>query len=427
MWHYRCFSTACSNADCYILLEGDLITTQQKTMTIGNHLEDVNVNLTATLQLLYETTATVNDTLLYAQQLNASGAELLNTFTSISSGLALSQQQIYSLSDYLTLISANATTLAMISDDAAMTVNQTRDHIIMAIYTLDQLEATVLPMLDSVATLIAEQTDNGTELYAELMMQFELVTISTDQLFNSSLRSLSIINATLESLMSSSALQNNISEGVLTQTAIIQGISDEIDRLTERLTFIKRLIQFYSLYNSENTGTFSIATVDQINQKLQEALQLITDANLLFGNISMLMNTTRDLYSMLASYEASYRLVPGQVEMLQEEALRLYSDSVLLNQNAMTASQEAHQLVAEAQYLQMVLQNFSGFVATASELLEGIDIIRMSAMETIDTANNISDMIMETYQVINDSLLVLMESSNLVEIIEMVSGLQYLD
>ena len=425
MWHYRCFSTACSNADCYILLEGDLITTKQKTMTIGNHLEDVNVSLTATLQLLYQTTATVNDTLLYAQQLNASGAELLNTFTSISSGLALSQQQIYSLSDYLTLISTNATTLAMISDDAAMTVNQTRDHIIMAIYTLDQLEATVLPMLDSVATLIAEQTDNGTELYAELMMQFELVIISTDQLFNSSLRSLSIINATLESLMSSSALQNNISEGVLTQTAIIQGISDEIDRLTERLTFIKQLIQFYSLYNSENTGTFSIATVDQINQKLQEALQLITGANLLFGNISMLMNTTRDLYSMLASYEASYRLVPGQVEMLQEEALRLYNDSVMLNRNATTVSQEAHQLVAEAQYLQMVLQNFSGFVATASELLEGIDIIRMSAMETIDTANNISDMIMETYQVINDSLLVLMESSNLVEIIEMVSGLQY--
>ena len=390
-------------------------------MNIGNYLEDVNVRLTATLQLLDETTATVNDTFLYAQQLNASEAELLNVFTSVRSGLASSQQQINNLSDQLTSILANATTVATISNNAVMTVNQTRDHITMAVYTLDQLEATVLPMLDSIATLIAEQTNNGTELYAELMMQFELVTSPTVQLFNLTSRSLSVINATIESLMNSSALQNNISAGILAQMIVIQGISDQLDSLSDDLVFIQRLIQFYSVYITEETDIFSIATMDQINQELQEALQLTTDANSLLGNITMLITVRRDLYTMLASYETSYRLVPNQVQMLEQEALRLYSDSVLLNQNATTASQEAYQLVAEAQYLQMVLQNFSGFVATASELLEDIDAIQMSAMETTDTANNISDMIMETYQVINDSLLVLMESSNLVEIIEMVS------
>ena len=422
MWHYRRFYTACSNAECYILLERDLNNTQQQTVEIGNYLEGVNVSLTATLQLLDETTATVNNTFLYAKLLNASEAELLNIFTSIRSGLASSQQQIYSLSDQLSSISANATTFAMISNDAVITVNQTRDHIVMAIYTLDQLEVTVLPLLDGIATLITEQTNNVTELHAELMMQFELVTSTTAQLFNSSSRSLNIINATVESLMSISALQNNTSEGVLAQMMVIQGIFDEFDSLLDDLRFIQQLIQFYSVYISENPGKFSVGTVDQINRELREALQLTTDANSLLGNISMLINVRRDLYTMLASYEASYRLVPGQVETLQEEALRLYSDSVLLNQNATAASQEAHQLVAEAQYLQMVLQNFSGFVATASELLENIDVIRLSAMETIDTANNISDMIMETYQVVNDSLLILMESSNLVEIIEMVSG-----
>ena len=390
-------------------------------MNIGNYLEDVNVRLTATLQLLDETTATVNDTFLYAQQLNASEAELLNVFTSVRSGLASSQQQINNLSDQLTSILANATTVATISNNAVMTVNQTRDHITMAVHTLDQLEATVLPMLDSIATLIAEQTNNGTELYAELMMQFELVTSPTGQLFNLTSRSLSVINATIESLMNSSALQNNISAGILAQMIVIQGISDQLDSLSDDLVFIQRLILFYSVYITEETDIFSIATMDQINQELQEALQLTTDANLLLGNITMLITVRRDLYTMLASYETSYRLVPNQVQMLEQEALRLYSDSVLLNQNATTASQEAYQLVAEAQYLQMVLQNFSGFVATASELLEDIDAIQMSAMETTDTANNISDMIMETYQVVNDSLLVLMESSNLVEIIEMVS------
>lgn len=391
-------------------------------MEIGNHLEDVNASLTATLQLLDETTATVNDTFQYAQQLNASEAELLNIFTSITSGLASSQQQIYILSDQLTSISANATTVAMISSDAVMTVNQTRDHIAMAIYTLDQLEATVLPLIDSIATLIDQQSNNATDLYAELMMQFELVTSPTAQLFDSSSRSLNIINAAVQSLMNSSALLNNTSEGVLAQMMVIQDISNVLYSLSDALTFIRQLTQFYSVYISEKVGTFSIAPVDQINREIREALQLITDANSLLGNISTLINLRRDLYTMLASYEASYRLVPSQVETLQQEALRLYSDSVLLSQNATTASEEAHQLVAEAQYLQMVLQNFSGFVTTASELLEDIDVIRMSAMETINTANNISDMIMETYQVVNNSLLVLMESSNLVEVIEMVSG-----
>lgn len=391
-------------------------------MEIGNHLEDVNASLTATLQLLDETTATVNDTFQYAQQLNASEAELLNIFTSITSDLASSQQQIYILSDQLTSISANATIVAMISSDAVMTVNQTRDHIAMAIYTLDQLEATVLPLIDSIATLIDQQSNNATDLYAELMMQFELVTSPTAQLFDSSSRSLNIINAAVQSLMNSSALLNNTSEGVLAQMMVIQDISNVLYSLSDALTFIRQLTQFYSVYISEKVGTFSIAPVDQINREIREALQLITDANSLLGNISTLINLRRDLYTMLASYEASYRLVPSQVETLQQEALRLYSDSVLLSQNATTASEEAHQLVAEAQYLQMVLQNFSGFVTTASELLEDIDVIRMSAMETINTANNISDMIMETYQVVNNSLLVLMESSNLVEVIEMVSG-----
>ena len=345
----------------------------------------------------------------------------MNIFTSIRSGLASSQQQVYSLSDQLTSILANATDVAMISNDAVMTVNQTRDHIIMAVYTLDQLEATVLPMLDSIATLIAEQTNNATELNTELMMQFELVSNSASQLFHSSSRSLNIINAIVESLMNSSALQNNISAGITAQTVVIQNMSNELDLLSDNLAFIQQLILFYSVYISEETDLFSIATMEQINQELWEAVQLTTDATSLLGNISMLINVRLNLYTMLASYEARYVLVPSQVQRLEQEALRLYSGSVLLNQNATTASQEAYQLVAEAQYLQMVLQNFSGFVATANELLQDIDAIRMSAEETINTANNISDMITETYQIVNDSLLVLTESSNLVEIIEMVS------
>ena len=87
----------------------------------------------------------------------------------------------------------------------------------------------------------------------------------------------------------------------------------------------------------------------------------------------------------------------------------------------MNASQEAELLIAEAQYPQTVLQNFSGFVDMATEVLQSVEAIQMSATDTINTANNISDMIMATCQTANDTLLVLMESYDLVENIEMVS------
>ena len=412
---------ACSNEDCYILLESDLSNTQQQILNISNSLEETSLHLTATLQLLDDTTATVNDTYQYALHLNATEEQLLNTYNSIRDGLAASQQQIYSLSDMLTSISANATSIAMASGEAAATVNQTIEHVVKAAETLDELEATLLPMLENVVTSIAEQNDNGTELYAELMMQLSLVTSQASQLFNTSWRSSNIINATIESLMNSSAVQNNVATGISTQTAVSQSITDDIDSLSNDLTIIQQRIRFYDVYFSEETSSYPIVSMDQLNQELQQAIQLTADVMLLLQNISTLTDLTNDLYTTFLSYKESYLLLPGHIQTLEQDAHRLYNDSILLNQSASTASEEADQLVAEAQYLQMVLQNFSGFVDTATEVLLSVEAIRMSAMDTINTANNISDMIMETCQTANDTLLVLMESSDLTENIEMVS------
>ena len=142
---------------------------------------------------------------------------------------------------------------------------------------------------------------------------------------------------------------------------------------------------------------------------------------MLLQNISVLADLTYDLYAAFSSYEESYQLFPGRIQTLEQDAYTLYNYIALLNQNASMASQEADQLVTQAQYLQMVLQNFSGFVDTATEVLQSVEAIQMSAMDTINTANNISDMIMETCQTANDTLLALMQSSDLAESIEMVS------
>lgn len=420
---YGYLSTACRNEDCYILLDRNVSNTVQRTVNISDSLEDTNSHLTETLRLLDEATETANETFLYAQHLNTSGAQLVNTFTSIRAGLASSQQQIYNLSSLMTSISANATAVSMVSNDAAMIVNQTIGQITMAIETLDEVEANLLLMLEDVATLITQQSDNGTKLYAELMMQYGLVTSQAAQLFNSSRMILNIMNATVESLMNSYALQRNTSAGVLAQMAVSQDIYNELDSLSnDRLAMIQRTIQFFSIYiSTEITSTFPIATTDQILQQLQVAIQLTTDVQSLLGNISMLIDLRRDLYTTLSSYEATYELLPGRIQSLEQGALTLYNQSLLLNQNAVTASQEADQLVVDAQYLQMVLQDFSGFVDTTNELLQSIEAIQMSAVNTINTANNISSMIMDTHQTINDSLLVLMDASNLAEVIETVS------
>lgn len=419
---YGYLSTACRNEDCYILLDRNVSNTVQRTVNISDSLEDTNSHLTETLRLLDEATETANETFLYAQHLNTSGAQLVNTFTSIRAGLASSQQQIYNLSSLMTSISANATAVSMVSNDAAMIVNQTIGQITMAIETLDEVEANLLLMLEDVATLITQQSDNGTKLYAELMMQYGLVTSQAAQLFNSSWMILNIMNATVESLMNSYALQRNTSAGVLAQMAVSQDIYDKLDSLSNDLTMIQLTIQFFSIYiSTEITSTFPIATTDQILQQLQVAIQLTTDVQSLLGNISMLIDLRRDLYTTLSSYEATYELLPGRIRSLEQGALTLYNQSLLLNQNAVTASQEADQLVVDAQYLQMVLQDFSGFVDTTNELLQSIEAIQTSAVNTINTANNISSMIMDTHQTINDSLLVLMDASNLAEVIETVS------
>ena len=421
--HYTRLSTACSNEECYILLERDLNNTQQQILSINNSLEETSLHLTATLQLLDDTTATVDDTYQYAQYLNATEALLLNTYNSVRDGLAASQEQIYNLSDMLTLISSNATYIDMTSSEAVVIVNQTIEHIVMAAETLDEVEATLLPMIESVATSIAERNDNGTELYADLMMQLSLVTSQASQLFNISWSSLNIINATIESLIDSSALQNDVSADITMQTVASETIRNQTESLSNELTSIQQMIRFYTVYISEikSTQAYQIPSMDQLNQELQQAVQLTEDVMMLLQNISVLTNLTYDLYAAFSSYEESYQLFPGHIQTLEQDAYTLYNCIALLNQNASMASQEADQLITQAQYLQMVLQNFSGFVDTATEVLQSVEAIQMSAMDTINTANNISDMIMETCQTANDTLLALMQSSDLAESIEMVS------
>ena len=419
--HYTRLSTACSNEECYILLERDLNNTQQQVLSINNSLEETSLHLTATLQLLDDITATVDDTYQYAQHFNASEALLLNTYNSVRDGLAASQEQIYNLSDMLTLISANATYIAVTSSEAVTIVNQTIEHIVMAAETLDEVEATLLPMIESVATSIAERNDNGTELYTDLMMQLSLVTSQASQLFNISWSSLNIINATTESLIDSSALQNDVSADITMQTVVSETIRNQTESLSNELTSIQQIIRFYTVYISEIQSSYQVPSMDQLNRELQQAVQLTEDVMMLLQNLSMLTNLTYDLYAAFSSYEESYQLLPGRIQTLEQDAYTLYNYIALLNQNASMASQEADQLVTEAQYLQMVLQNFSGFVDTATEVLQSVEAIQMSAMDTINTANNISDMIMETCQTANDTLLALMQSSDLAESVEMVS------
>ena len=298
----------CGNEGCYILLERDLSNTQQQILSINNSLEETSLHLTATLQLLDDTTASVNDTYQYALHLNASEEQLLNTYTSIRDGLAASQQQIYSLSDMLTSISANATSIALVSGEAAATVNQTIQHIVKAAETLDEVEAILLPMLENVVTSIAEQNDNGTELYAELMTQLSLVTSQASQLFNTSWRSLKIIDATVESLMYSSAIQDNVTTGITTQTADSQNVSEGINALSRRLTILQQTIGFYDVYFSEETSSYPTVSMDQLNQELQQAIQLTADVMLLLQNISVLTDLTNDLYVTFLSYEECYQL-----------------------------------------------------------------------------------------------------------------------
>ena len=405
-----------------MIVERDLNDTQGRLASISDSLEVIGLNLTATLQLLEEATRTANDTFLSAQQLNASEADLFNTFTSIRAALVSSQQQIYNLSDKLMSVSVNANEVAMTSNDAAMTINQTIHHIRMAVETLYHLEASLLPMLQNVTALVDEQTDNGTELHRELLTQLGLVMSQADQLFNSSWRSLNIVNSTVKSLMNISTLQQNVSARTLAQMAVSQRITNELDSLSNDLTVFQGNIRFYTNYIiTEESNTFSLVSMDQINQTLQEAIQLITAARSLLGNVSMLTALRTRLYTTLSSFEASYNLLPDQVQTLQEEAFRLHNYSISLHQNATTASQEANMLVEEAQNLQMVLRNFSGFVESTSELLQSIEAIQISAIGAINTANNISDMITEAYRVVNESLLSLMESSDSAQVIEMVS------
>jgi len=406
-------------------LERDLNNTEQQTTNISDSLEVISSKLTATLQQLDEATATVSDTLLYAQQLNASEAKLLNIFTSIRAELHSSQQQIYNLSDRITSIANNATIVAMMSDDAAATANRTLEYITMAIETLNQLESSLVPMLESVTMLITEQASNGSGLYTELMAHFALVTSQASQLFNTSWRSLNIINSTVQSLMNSSALQPNVSAGTVAQMVVSQGISDDLNSLSDDLNSIQQSLQILIItdfFAEEEMQVPLLVSMDQISKQLQDAIQLTTDARSLLGNTSTLIVLINELYAMFSSYEASYALLTDQIQMLEQEAFRLYNDSVTLNQNAMTASLEANQLVTEAQNLQVVLQNFSGFVDAASEMLLSIEAIQMSALDATNTANNISNMIMETYQTVNASLLILMESSDLTQVIEMVSA-----
>ena len=417
-----CIPAACRDEICYDLLDQDINSTQELIGSISDSLERINFNLTTTIVQLDEARVIVNETFWNALELNMTEIQLLNQFTSVRDEVVYSQQQLLNISDDLILISANATDAEMMSNDAVATINQITDHISRSIAALDDIENNLLPIIESISTLTAEQADNGTQMYAELEAQLMLVTNQSSDLFNISYTALEIANATVELLIATSALQENVTSGIITQTMDSDSVSVELELLSNNLTSIRSMIQ--SLSNNvsiETMNTYPVVLMDQINQRLQEAVQLADNLRSLLMNISTLIDLRRGLDNAVNVYIESFDIISGQIQTLEQESMQLYEDSSQLNQLATNATQDSEQLIAEAQNLQMELANFSTFVERANQSLQEIGMIRMTALNAIDTANNISGMILDTYQTVNNSLTLLMDASDLTQLIQMVS------
>jgi len=418
-----CVPAACRDEICYDLLNQDINSTQELIGSIYDTIERINFNLTATIGQLDEARVIVNETFWDALELNLTEIQLLNQFTPVRAGVVNSQQQLLNISDDLILISANATEAEMMSSDAVVAINQITDHITRSIAVLDEIEMNLLPIIESISSSTAEQADNGTQLYAELEEQLILVTNQSSELFNISYTALTIANATIELLIATSALQENVSSGIITQLMDSDSVSMDIEMLSNNLTSIRSMIQsLTSNVSMETMNTYPVVSMDQINQRLLEAIQLANDLRSLLINISTLIDLRRELDNAVDIYTESFDIIARQIQTLEQESMQLYEDSSQLNQLATNAIQDSEQLIVEAQYLEMVLANFSSFVERANQSLQDIEMIRMTALNAIDTASNISDMILDTYQTVNNSLLLLTDTSDLAQSIQMVSS-----
>ena len=418
-----CVPVACRDEICYNLLNQGINSTQELIGSIYNSIERINFNLTATIGQLDEARVIVNETFWDALELNLTEIQLLNQFTSVRAGVVYSQQKLLNISDDLISISANTTEADMMSSDAVVAINQITDHITRSIAALDEIEMNLLPIIENISSSKAEQADNGTQLYAELEEQLILVTNQSSELFNISYTALTIANSTIQLLNATSALQENVSSGIITQLMDSDSVSMDIEMLSNNLTSIRNMIQSLSSNVSmEAMNTYPVVSMDQINQQLLVAIQLADDLRSLLINISALIDLRRELDNAIDVYTESFDIIAGQIQILEQESMQLYEDSSQLNQLATNATQDSEQLIAEAQYLEMVLANFSSFVERANQSLQDIEIIRVTALNAIDTASNISDMILDTYQTVNNSLLQLMDTSDLAQSIQMVSS-----
>jgi len=413
---------ACRDEICYNLLDQDINSTQRLIESMFDSIERINFNLTATILQLDDARVIVNETFWDALELNITEVQLFNQFMSVRDEVVYSQQQLLNISDDLLSISANATEAEMMSSNAVATVNQITDYISRSIAALDEIEMNLLPIIESISSLTVEQADNSTQLYDELDEQLTLVTNQSSELFNISHTALGIANATVELLTDTSALQENVSSGIVTHVMDSDIVSMDLEMLTDNLTSVRNMIQSLNgNVSMEVMNTYPVVSMDQINQRLQGALQLADGLRSLLINISALTDLRRELDNAVDIYTESFDTIASQIQTLEQESMQLYEDSSQLDQLATNATQDSEQLLAMAQYLEMELANFSSFVERANQSLQDIEMIRVTALNAINTANNISGIILDTYQTVNSTLLLLMDTSDLTQDIQMVS------
>ena len=415
-------SAACRDEICYDLLNQDINNTQELIENISNSLDRINFNLTATIEQVDEARMIVNETFWDALELNMTEMQLLSQFMSVRDEIVYSQQQLMNISTDLEVISDNVTEAEMMSSDAVTLVNQIVDHISRSIAALDNVEMNLLLIIESISSLTEEQDNNGTLLYAELEATLMLVTNQSLELFNVSRTALSIANMTVELLIATSALQQNVSSGTIIQMINSDNVSMDLESLIDDLTSIRNIIQILrNNVSMETMNMYSVVSMEQINLCTQEAIQLAGDLRSLLENISALIDLRITLDNALTMYRQSFEILTGVIQALEQDSNQLYKDSSQLYQQATNATQDSEQLILEAQNLQMELANFSSFVDRANQSLQDIEMIRMTALDAINNANNISDIILDTYQTVNNTLLHLMEASDLAQLIQMVS------
>ena len=353
-----------------------------------------------------------------AQELTNEHERLNTLFTDLSNSIQSLSTQLVQLDTSLKILQSSSTPVFVLAQTAEELMNRTIQELNLAQEVVDEIATDILPAIQNSADSIQNSSVVGRMTANELDEYVATLSSQVDQLLNITnsiaLISTSAILGAEELISLHTDNQRAVSDLQQNQTSAQEALSF---LMTELYTLTSAIASTTNQIRLEFEDLAMVPSEAGLNDLLTNASNTEGYANSLAGEVSHQDSRLSELARDLNESRLKVDSILQQVSNLGENISNLGSDSDDAHQRTSDTVSATEVVIKEAEMILNNLQNFSvdsfDIGETATETLQLVRMINISAADALSTARNIEETVERSMRNIATAKAVAIQAQNI--------------